>query len=98
MRDPRAPMFSHPKNGARIMFPVVIRIRETDENALTARMNAMREWLDRSRFEPSTFRYTFEPLGFVFQVDFKVEAEAAAFANQFGGRISAESAEMKAAD
>jgi len=50
-------------------------------------MNAMREWLDHQRFEPSSFRFTFEPAGPVFQVDFKVEAEARTFAIEFGGRV-----------
>ena len=79
------------------MFPVQIRISDIDENAVTARMNAMREWLDHCRFEPSTFRYRFQSRGFVFQVDFKAEAEAVAFAQMFGGRVMLRS-EMEAAD
>jgi hypothetical protein len=50
-------------------------------------MNHMREWLDHRRFEPSTFRYTFEPAGFVFKSVFTIEAEAIAFATEFGGRV-----------
>jgi hypothetical protein len=68
------------------VFPVEIRITDTDEKAVTVRMNAMREWLDHRRFEPSTFRYRFETCGLVFQVDFKLEAEAVAFAEMFSGR------------
>ena len=49
-------------------------------------MTAMREWLDHRRFEPSTFRYTFSARGILFEVDFAVEAEAVAFAREFGGR------------
>jgi len=37
------------------MFPVVISI--PDEDALAARMDTMRQWLDHQRFEPATFRY-----------------------------------------
>jgi hypothetical protein len=66
---------------------VVIYIRESNEQAVTARMNTMREWLDHRRVEPSTFRYIFEPSGFVFQVDFKVKEEAASFAKEFGGCV-----------
>jgi hypothetical protein len=61
-------------------------------------MNSMREWLDHRRFEPSTFRYTFEPPGLIFQVDFKLEAEAITFANAFGGRVLRVSARREAAD
>lgn len=69
------------------MFSVQIYVHDSGEQAVTAQMNSMREWLDHQRFEPSTFRYTFAPAGIVFQVDFKVEAEAAAFADEFGGRV-----------
>ena len=76
------------------MFPVEIRIRERDEDALTARMTAMREWLDHRRFEPSTFRYTFTAPGILFRVDFSVEAAAVAFAREFGGRVTRVLADM----
>jgi hypothetical protein len=69
------------------MFPVEIRIRERDEDALTLRMTAMREWLDHHRFEPSKFLYTFDASGILFQVDFPTEAEAIAFARKFGGCV-----------
>jgi hypothetical protein len=46
----------------------------------------MRAWLDHHRFEPTTFRYTFTGPGILFQVEFSVEAEARAFAREFGGR------------
>lgn len=71
------------------MFPVEIRIRERDEDALTARMTAMREWLDHHRFEPAKFLYTFAASGILFQVDFPVEAKAIAFAREFDGRVTA---------
>ena len=69
------------------MFSVEIRMHDSDEKAVTAKMNSMREWLDHRRFEPSTFRYTSEPAGLFFRVDFKVETEATTFANAFGGRV-----------
>ncbi len=69
------------------MFAVEIPILESDEDALTARMNAMREWLDHRRVEPSTFRYTFAELGMLFRVDFSAEAAALQFAREFGGRM-----------
>jgi hypothetical protein len=55
-------------------------------------MTSMREWLDHRRFEPSAFRYRFEPPDLVFQVEFKTEAEAVAFANTFAGRVTRVSA------
>ena len=76
------------------MFPVEVRIPERDEDALTARMTAMREWLDHRRFEPSTFRYTFTAPGILFRVDFSVEAAAVAFAREFGGRMIGAPADM----
>ena len=69
------------------MFLVEIAIRERDEDALTARMTAMHQWLDQSGFEPSTFHYTFTAPGILFRVDFSVEAAAVAFAREFGGRF-----------
>jgi hypothetical protein len=80
------------------MFPVEIRIRDGGEKAVTAKMNSMREWLDHQRVQPSTFRYTFESGGLVFQVEFKTEAEAMTFAHEFGGRVLFVSARGEAAD
>ena len=79
------------------MFPVAIRRRGTDEKVVTAKMSEMREWLAHRRFEPSTFRYAFEAPGLVFQVDFKMEAEAIAFAGAFGGHVTRVSAGKQAA-
>ena len=72
-----------------MMFPVEIPTRERDEDALTARMTAMREWLDHHGYAPSTFRYTFTAPGILFRVDFSVAAAAVAFAREFGGRLIA---------
>ena len=73
------------------MFPVELRI--TDEDALIEKMTAMREWLDHRRFEPLTFRYTFEHPGMLFRIDFAIEVQAAAFAKEFGGCVIALSGE-----
>ncbi len=67
------------------MFLVQIRIPR--ETGLVDEMTAMRAWLDHERYEPTTFRYTFEPPGVLFQVDFTTEAEAAAFAKAFQGVV-----------
>lgn len=67
------------------MFPVEIRI--SDESRLSQQMVSMRTWLDKQRFEPSMFRHTATGEGLVLRVEFKVEAEAAAFANAFGGHV-----------
>ena len=69
------------------MFPVEIAICESDEDAFTARMAAMREWLDHRGFVPSTFRYTFTEPGILFRVHFSFEAAAVAFAREFGGHV-----------
>jgi hypothetical protein len=75
------------------MFRVEVCIQEREENALTAKMAVMREWLDHRRFEPSTFRYTFTSSDIAFRVEFSVEAEAAMFAKEFGGRVVGVSAD-----
>ena len=80
------------------MFPAEIRLAEATEAALTAKMTSMREWLDHRRLEPSVFRYTFETVGLVFRCDFNAEADAAAFAQAFGGRVVAVPAGMSAVD
>jgi hypothetical protein len=67
------------------VFPVEIHI--PNEDALTERMATMRQWLDHQRFEPASFRYTFEPPGILFRVEFTVQAEAVAFAKAFDGQV-----------
>ena len=69
------------------MFPVEIRILKDAEDTFTARMTAMRQWLDHRRFEPSIFRHTLTSRGFVILVDFKIKAEAVEFARRFDGHI-----------
>ncbi len=70
-----------------MVFPVEIRIH--DEEALTERMTAVREWLHHWRCEPSTFRYIFLSPAVLLRVDFLAEAEAIAFAKEFDGRVIA---------
>ena len=55
---------------------------------LTSRMSQMRTWLDHQRCEPGAFRSTSIGGRKVFRVEFIVEAEARAFAQVFGGRLS----------
>lgn len=76
------------------MFAVVIPIGEGDEKGLTAVMAAMRQWLDHHGVQPSTFRYTFTASGMLLQIDFSVEADAHAFAGEFGGRMAEAQADM----
>lgn len=65
-----------------------VEIRIMDEASLAQRMTEMREWLDHQRFEPARFHLT-HLSGIVFQVEFAIEAEAAAFAAKFGGHVIA---------
>ncbi len=51
------------------------------------RMNEMRTWLDSRRVEPSVFRYDHVAGGVVIRVEFAAEAEATAFAAEFGGSL-----------
>ena len=55
------------------------------EDDLDGRMNRMRAWLDHQRFEPSVFRLSQTDDRQLVRAFFKVEAEAAAFAAEFGG-------------
>jgi len=50
-------------------------------------MGRMRTWLDHRRIEPDVFRHVSNGAEITFRVDFKVPAEAAAFARAFGGRL-----------
>ena len=51
------------------------------------RMNEMRTWLDSHHFEPAVFRYDHAPDGVLIRVEFAAEAQAAAFASEFGGAL-----------
>ena len=70
-----------------MMFPVEIKI--VDEDTLAEQMATLRCWLDHQRFEPAVFRYSFVSSAILFRVDFASEAEAAAFATAFDGKIVA---------
>lgn len=52
-------------------------------NELSATMADMRMWLDERRFEPSGFCCREDGVSVFVRVDFKVTAEAEAFANRF---------------
>jgi len=67
------------------MFSVQIYLG--DDNSLIKQMTGMREWLDHRHYQPSTFRYNFVSPGILFRIDFAIKAEAARFAEQFGGRV-----------
>ncbi len=52
-------------------------------------MGTVRCWLDHQRVEPMVFRYSFVSSAILFRVDFASEAEAAAFATAFDGKMVA---------
>jgi hypothetical protein len=55
---------------------------------LGALMAAMRTWLDDRMFEPDTFRYQLGAEPAAIYVEFKIEAEARAFAERFQGELA----------
>lgn len=66
------------------MRSVVLPVKSSE---LSAQMAAMRMWLDERRFEPSSFSCEDGGTAVLLRVEFKVAAEADAFAEQFlGGR------------
>ena len=60
-------------------------VRLLDENDLARRLMVMRIWLDKHRYEPSTFTYFFLDPGMMIRVAFKLAEEAEAFAQEFRG-------------
>jgi hypothetical protein len=76
---------------------LAVEVQIFNEEALVDAMTGMREWFDHRHFEPATFRYTFSSPGIVCRVDFTSVAEATAFADAFGGRVMARSAELQTA-
>jgi hypothetical protein len=54
---------------------------------LTEQMKRMRTWLDHQGYEPSSFRLGAADARKSLRVYFKLEAEAAAFASEFGGSL-----------
>ena len=67
-----------------MLYTVQVRL---DAGGLMARMSKMREWLDSHRYEPDLFQYRMERSGALLRVDFKIESEAFAFAEAFGGSL-----------
>ncbi len=57
-------------------------------NELSSEMAAMRVWLDEHRFEPSSFSCNGHGAAVLVRLDFKVEIEAEAFAQRFGGHMN----------
>ena len=68
-----------------MLYVVEVRVGASD---LITRMSAMRQWLDRSRYEPDLFHYRMQANGALVRVEFKFEREAFAFAEAFGGSIT----------
>ena len=65
---------------------VPVEICRVDKE-LTRLMSEMREWLDRNRFEPDSFRQSVTVEGVVCHLEFKIPEEAEAFAAAFGGQV-----------
>ena len=62
------------------MRTVTVRMRASD---LAHQIAAMREWLDRNRYEPAKFKYDQEDEAVVLSVDFPNDQEGEAFAGHF---------------
>ena len=67
------------------MLYVVEVQREREQ--LSAVMARIREWLDGQRFEPDAFRCTTDDERVTFRLEFKIESEATACAEAFGGEL-----------
>ena len=66
-----------------MLYAVEIR---RDREDLTKNMSAVREWLDSRRFEPDVFRCDTDAEHVTFRLEFKIETEADACAETFGGQ------------
>ena len=64
----------------------VVEIRREREH-LAAVMSAIREWLDARHFQPDIFRSTITDESVTFRLEFKIETEAMACAEVFGGSV-----------
>jgi len=64
----------------------VVEIHREPEQ-LSAIMARIREWLDAQRFEPDAFRCATEDERVTCRLEFKVESEAIACAEAFGGEL-----------
>lgn len=60
-------------------------VRILGDEDFTKRLQEMRVWLDVHRYDPSRFTYFCVDPGMVVRVLFTVDAEAEAFASEFGG-------------
>ena len=60
---------------------------QRERGHLAAVMSAIREWLDAQRFEPDIFRSTSDEESATFRLEFKIESEAMACAEAFGGQL-----------
>jgi hypothetical protein len=67
------------------MLYVVEMRRGHDE--LSTIMARIREWLDGQRFEPDAFRCTTDDESVTCRLEFKLETEAIACAEEFGGEV-----------
>ena len=68
-----------------MLYTVEIR---RERETLAKVMSAIREWLDAQRFEPDAFRCKVDEDVVTCSVGFKVESEARACAEAFGGQLS----------
>jgi hypothetical protein len=68
-----------------MLYAVEIR-REREE--LSTLMAGVREWLDSQRFEPDTFRCSTDEATVTCRLEFKIENEAVACAEAFGGEVT----------
>ena len=71
--------------GARMLYIVTVTISEPD---FVDRMSEMRTWFDHHHVEPSRFRFATGDTCGECRVHFTCDADAAAFARQFGGEVS----------
>jgi len=65
----------------------IVEIRREHET-LAKVMSALREWLDSQHFEPDAFRCKVDEDVLTCSIGFKVESEARACAEVFGGQLS----------
>ncbi len=71
------------------MLYIVVVEPTVPESNFIYRMNEMRAWLDHRQIEPTMFRFLEGEAAGEFRVNFSTEADAVAFAEQFGGKVSA---------
>ena len=67
-----------------MLYAVEIRCEREGLSTIMARI---REWLDTRRFEPDAFRCATEKEAVTCRLEFKVESEAKACADAFGGEL-----------